>query len=38
VLFVKRVQEILKATGGLEKPSKGRTGWPQQVWAAELKQ
>lgn len=34
----RETEEILKAAGGLEKPTKGRTGWPQQVWAAELKQ
>lgn len=31
-------EEILKASGRPDKPAKGRTGWPQQVWAAELKQ
>lgn len=33
-------EEILKAISAHneEKPSRGRTGWPQQVWAAELKQ
>lgn len=35
----RETEEIMKATGNThEKPTKGRTGWPQQVWAAELKQ
>jgi heart-and neural crest derivatives-expressed protein 2 len=35
----REAEEILKAAGAAhEKPTKGRTGWPQQVWAAELKQ
>ncbi|ESO06400.1 hypothetical protein HELRODRAFT_64223 [Helobdella robusta] len=34
----REAQEILKATMKMvEKPPKGRTGWPQQVWASELK-
>ncbi|XP_069487523.1 heart- and neural crest derivatives-expressed protein 2 [Ambystoma mexicanum] len=35
----KELNELLKSTvGSNDKKSKGRTGWPQHVWALELKQ